>query len=59
MLRDSWTMECDCKSPHCREIVGDFSKLDAKIQLKYRNLNILPVYIIEYMDSKLGTASKK
>lgn len=34
---DDWKMECKCGSKNCRKIIyGDFRKLDAKTQKKYK-----------------------
>ena len=52
LFDNSWRMVCDCRSKNCRKIIGDFSILDKDLQIKYKNLGIIPPYIEDYMDSK-------
>ncbi len=47
-----WKMRCDCRTRKCRKIISDFTLLDPKIQKKYRDLDIIPPYLKEYMDSE-------
>lgn len=49
MLDNAWQMKCDCRKKVCRQIIGDFSFLPKRLQLKYLALNIIPPYIKEYM----------
>ncbi|KND50395.1 MAG: Proteins containing SET domain [Parcubacteria bacterium C7867-007] len=51
MFENNWKMKCDCKSGSCRKIIGDFSLLDRELQQKYKELNVIPQYIKDYMDS--------
>jgi len=51
MFDNNWKMRCDCRTPLCRKIVGDFMLLDPKIQRRYLKLGIVPPYIQDYMKS--------
>lgn len=51
LFENSWKMLCDCKKGVCRKVVADFITLDPDTQKKYYDLNIIPTYIKEYMDS--------
>ncbi len=44
-------MLCHCNKNNCRKIIGDFILLDSKIQKKYYDLNVIPQYIKNYMES--------
>ena len=51
LLDSSWLMLCDCRSSHCRKMIGDFILLETPIQKKYLRLGVLPEYILDYMSS--------
>lgn len=51
MFENPWRMRCQCQSPLCRKVIGDFMLLDPKLQQKYRELDIIPDYLKQYMDS--------
>jgi SET domain len=50
LLDSTWKMMCECNSEICRKIIGDFMLLDAEVQNKYKDLDILPQYVLEYMN---------
>lgn len=51
MFENRWKMRCDCRKPACRKIVADFILLEPHVQAHYRDLNVIPPYIREYMES--------
>ncbi len=51
LFESVWKMKCDCHEKNCRKIIGDFTLLDKQIQQRYRQLDIVPQYIKDYMDS--------
>lgn len=53
ILKDSWKMNCLCGEKKCRKLIGDFKLLPRKTQEKYRNLNIIPPYIKDYMNNRI------
>ncbi len=42
---DDWTMQCNCKSIHCRNVIQKFQTLSIYLQIKYIELGIVPDYI--------------
>ena len=42
-----WTLKCDCKSPACRNVIGDFHDLPLPIQRRYLDLGIVQSYILD------------
>jgi hypothetical protein len=51
MFENGWKMRCDCRAVTCRKIIGDFTLLAPELQQRYRELNIIPQYIRDYMES--------
>lgn len=51
MFDNKWKMRCDCRSSVCRKIISDFTLLSPERQNHYRELNVIPPYIRNYMDS--------
>lgn len=41
----TWTMECQCQSPKCRKIIGDFQSIPHAQKEFYFNKNALTAYI--------------
>ena len=52
LFNNEWKMVCDCRTKKCRKIIGDFTLLDPKVQKNYYDLDIVPPYIKNYVDSK-------
>jgi hypothetical protein len=50
-----WSMKCECRTAHCRGVIGDFTTLDLPTQKRYRSLGIIPDYITSYMDTHAPT----
>jgi hypothetical protein len=50
-LDHGWSMDCLCKAPNCRGLVGDFRWIPETTQWRYRKLGILPNYIVDVMDA--------
>lgn len=50
MFDNPWRMKCDCRKDSCRNIIGDFMLLDKGTQEKYKELGVLPQYILDYMN---------
>lgn len=42
----SWTMECDCQTPACRQIVEDFHTLPREVRQKYLDQRIVQMFIV-------------
>lgn len=51
MFENPWKMKCDCRTNSCRKIIGDFMLLSPETQKKYRDLDVIPQYIKDYMAS--------
>lgn len=51
LFENSWKMKCDCRKETCRGIVQDFMLLNPDLQKRYYDLEVIPPYIREYMDS--------
>lgn len=49
-LDHDWTFHCLCGSSNCRGIIGDFRSLPEATKQHYRQLNILPSYVLKVMD---------
>ena len=47
LLERFWTLECQCGSPKCRGIVGDFDQLPVKIQQEYLRAGIVQSFIVD------------
>ena len=52
MNNDYWSMTCRCDSINCRKLILDFAYLDTKLQLKYIEMNIVPVFVIKSLMNK-------
>ncbi len=52
LYENKWKMLCDCRKVTCRKLVSDFTMLDKELQKKYYDLNIIPKYIRDYMESE-------
>ncbi len=52
LFENPWKMKCDCRTPSCRKIIGEFALLDQKLQRKYQRLGVIPPYIKAYLMSK-------
>jgi hypothetical protein len=46
MLERSWTMECHCGSPNCREVITDFDLLPPDLQKKYIGMGVVLPFIL-------------
>ena len=45
-LRESnWHMLCQCKTPGCRRVIGNFDSLDAERQEWFRTRNLVAPYL--------------
>ncbi|MES2338130.1 MAG: SET domain-containing protein [Pseudomonadota bacterium] len=45
-LRESnWHMICQCRSPDCRRVIGNFATIDAERQQFYRSRNLVAPYL--------------
>lgn len=53
MLERHWTMNCDCKSDNCRQVVDDFDKLSKASKEYYISLNVVPSFIIHHLENNL------
>lgn len=51
MFENDWKMRCDCQKPGCRKIISDFILLAPDVQVRYYELNVIPRYLKDYMDS--------
>lgn len=49
MLERHWTMQCNCESPFCRQIITDFDLLPKHSQNHYLHLGIVLPYIAKYL----------
>ena len=47
MMERHWTMQCDCGSTECRNIIRDFDMLPIHIQERYLHLKIVLPFIVE------------
>ncbi len=45
---ESWEMDCNCGSEHCRKKIKRFNFLPQNIKRKYVSLNMVPDYILNY-----------
>lgn len=44
---DVWKMQCNCGEAACRKLVGSFSKLPAVTLRRYRELGVIPDFILQ------------
>lgn len=49
-MNDDFEIQCECGSPKCRKVVGDFKFLDKDLQHHYIKLKIVPQFIIKKME---------
>jgi uncharacterized protein len=49
MLERHWTMNCQCKSVHCRKIITDFDLLNEEVQEKYIQQQIVLPFIVQQL----------
>lgn len=49
MMEKHWTMQCDCGSSNCRNIIADFDQLPVNIREKYMHMKIVMPFIIEHL----------
>lgn len=64
LKQSNWHMICQCRSPECRRVIGNFDTLPAERQQWYRARNLVPPYLHDVAasadppgaDVKLGTA---
>jgi len=47
MAENSWTMQCGCGSPQCRQLISDFVDLPEEVRARYRSLGIVPAWLSE------------
>lgn len=43
---DVWTMKCNCGSRRCRKVVRNIARLPARLRSAYRELGIIPQFIL-------------
>jgi SET domain-containing protein len=43
---DVWTMRCNCGAKTCRRVVRNISKLPASVVARYRQLDIVPAFML-------------
>ena len=43
-----WKMRCHCKSKNCRKIISSYNKIPKKQLQKYRDLNVLPLWVRKF-----------
>lgn len=53
-----WSMTCQCHSPHCRGLIGDFRDLPVHTQEKYINLGIVPQFIADEFEQSVCSRSQ-
>lgn len=53
MDEDDWEMDCACNASHCRKRVTDFKKLPPEIKSRYRQLGIVPQYVLDGDDDNV------
>lgn len=51
MLENSWTLQCNCGTPSCRQTIRDFNLIPQALQEKYRKMNIVPPWILDALSS--------
>lgn len=44
---DSWIMKCNCGDSNYRRIIKKFTSLDKKLLLHYKNLKIIPQFLLK------------
>lgn len=44
---DEWELRCSCGSPRCRGVVRDFRKLPEEVRNRYRQLGIVPEFLLK------------
>lgn len=49
----SWTMECDCRTPNCRNLIGDFLALPVELMRKYIEKKLVPDFILKKVKDRL------
>jgi SET domain-containing protein len=49
MLERHWTMQCECGSPFCRQIIADFDLLPKHLQNLYTHVGIVMPFITKYL----------
>jgi hypothetical protein len=42
---DTWKMNCNCGSYHCRKTISGYQYLSNKLQQEYKDKGILPIFI--------------
>jgi hypothetical protein len=52
VLERHWKMRCQCNSPMCRKIIGDFDLLPQAIQQKYLDMQIVLPFIVEQLQRR-------
>ena len=51
LFNNPWTMRCECRSPVCRQEIGEFSQLPQWLQRRYQALDIIPPYLAACLNS--------
>ena len=46
-LNGAWEMPCHCGAENCRGVIRDFKTLPEETKIKYRDLGIVPSYILD------------
>jgi len=47
MSERRWTMQCQCETPSCRGVIGDFHDLPLRLQRHYLSMRIVQPFIVE------------
>jgi hypothetical protein len=53
MLERHWTMQCQCGSPFCRQVITDFDLLPKHTQNLFLHLGIVMPYIAKYVKENI------
>jgi len=47
IIKSDYKFKCNCKQFNCRKTIGNLSTIDSKTLEKYKNLNLIPQFILE------------
>ena len=46
MSEKRWSMQCRCRTPSCRDMIGDFHDLPSELQGRYLSMGIVQPFIV-------------
>jgi SET domain len=54
----SFYMPCQCGTPDCRDVIGDFAFLEPDLQDRYRAMNVVPDYLMKQAEKPIAVQSQ-